>query len=352
MTIDERIAKVREFFTDKLSLRIFDKRVEIGKGIKKENFQELFDLVEFDPGEKERLLESIQKHIEGLLDPERETFIYGAGAGCISILCASGRELDVQGISGIIDNYVKGERYGLPIITFSEFKEKHKGALVFNSIGVPVGKVIHQQCADAGIDVISLFEFDRSWDQYFDLPAELGLVGQNEVFVQAGCYNGNTQKSYINWFGDTYEKLIAFEPNETQYEICSNIFRGFRDANLVKAGLSDKTGRVKFNLHLPGSSFISDTGTEEIETVSLDEYMGDRKVTFIALDIEGEEFKALKGAEKIIRTQKPKLAISVYHKPEDIYELPELIKSFRPDYKLYLRHYHLLDMAETVLYAL
>ena len=38
-------------------------------------------------------------------------------------------------------------------------------------------------------------------------------------------------------------------------------------------------------------------------------------------------------------------------KAEDIYELPELIKSIRPDYKLYLRHYHLLDMAESVLYA-
>ena len=223
---------------------------------------------------------------------------------------------------------------------------------MLNSVGVPAGREIHQQCLDAGLDVVSLFELDRSWDQYFDLPAELGLVGENEVFVHAGCYNGDTQKSYINWFGDTYEKMVTFEPSVGQYRFCAELFRQFRNVELVQAGLSDQNGTVKFDLDVPGRSFISETGTEKIKTVSLDSYMGDGKVTFIALDIEGEELKALKGAEQIIRTQKPKLAISIYHKPEDIYELPELIKGFRPDYKLYLRHYHLLDMAETVLYAL
>ena len=68
------------------------------------------------------------------------------------------------------------------------------------------------------------------------------------------------------------------------------------------------------------------------------------------MDIEGAELEALKGAEQIIRNFKPKLAICAYHKPEDLYTLPELIKSFRDDYVFYLRHYT-DTLYETVLYA-
>lgn len=349
MTIQERISNARALFTDELSLRIFDKRIEIGDDVMQCYYSDPLDFVRSKFYTKKEL----KRLFDELCNPEREIWIYGAGAGCGYLLQKiNGKVLQIQGIMGIIDNNVRGARYGLPVITFSEFLEKHKDALVFNSVGMPVGEMLHKQCVDAGVDVLSFFEFDRSWEQYFDLPAELGLVGKDEVFVQAGCYNGDTQKSFVNWFGDAYEKMVTFEPSEEQYKLCQKTLQGFHDIDLVKSGLSDKSGVVHFDLAQPGCSFISDTGSEEIQIVSLDEYMNGGKVTFIALDIEGEEYKALKGAEKIIRTQKPKLAISVYHKPEDIYELPELIHSFQPDYKFYLRHYHILDMAETVLYAL
>lgn len=348
MTREERIANVRSYFTDSLSLRIFDKRAKMGDNIRAKVFPETLELIEGMSDQKEQFAKKILE----LRNPERETWIYGAGGGCRALLFASsGKALGVQGIAGIIDNHVTGEKYGLPVLSFPEFLAQHRDALILNSVGAPAGREIHQQCLDAGLDVVSLFECEKGWDQYFDLPAELNLVGESEVFVHAGCFNGDTQKSFINWFGDTYEKMITFEPNEEQYAVCAKLFKGYRDVELVKAGLSDRTGTVRFDLKQPGASFISETGTEEIRVISLDEYIKGGKVTFIALDIEGEEYKALKGAEQIVRTQKPKLAISIYHKPEDLYELPELIKELRPDYQLYLRHYHLLDMAETVLYA-
>ena len=93
-----------------------------------------------------------------------------------------------------------------------------------------------------------------------------------------------------------------------------------------------------------------DTGTDSIEVTALDVCLYYKGVTFIKMDIEGAEYEALKGAERIIREQKPKLAICVYHKPEDIWELPELILEFNESYKFYLRHYSYQDN-ETVLYA-
>lgn len=348
MINSERIEKVRDSFADDISLRIFDMRAEMGDAIRSKVFPETLELIDASSEQRKQFAKKILE----LRDPERETWIYGAGGGCRALLFASsGEALGVQGITGLIDNHVTGEKYGYPVLSFPEFLAQHRDALVLNSVGAPAGREIHRQCLDAGLDVISLFECEKSWDQYFDLPAELGLLGEREVFVHAGCFNGDTQKSFINWVGDTYEKMITFEPSEEQYAVCAKLFEGYRDVELVKAGLSDQAGTVRFDLKQPGCSAISETGTEEIRTVSLDEYMNGGRVTFIALDIEGEECKALRGAEGIIRTQKPKLAISIYHKPEDLYELPELIRELRPDYRLYLRHYHLLDMAETVLYA-
>ena len=78
--------------------------------------------------------------------------------------------------------------------------------------------------------------------------------------------------------------------------------------------------------------------------------MNKEEVTFIKMDIEGAELKALKGAKNIILRDKPKLAISIYHKPEDIVEIPLFIKELVPEYKLYIRHYS-NDSIETVLYA-
>lgn len=46
-----------------------------------------------------------------------------------------------------------------------------------------------------------------------------------------------------------------------------------------------------------------------------------------------------------------KLAICVYHRPEDIFEIPEYIKTLNPNYKFYFRHYTLAEW-DTVLYAI
>ena len=70
------------------------------------------------------------------------------------------------------------------------------------------------------------------------------------------------------------------------------------------------------------------------------------------MDIEGEELNALKGAKEIICKYKPKLAICVYHKPEDLYEIPKYIMDFGLDYKYYLRHHMREGYTETVFYAI
>ena len=88
----------------------------------------------------------------------------------------------------------------------------------------------------------------------------------------------------------------------------------------------------------------------QVETVALDSILLDKHLTFLKMDIEGGEYDALRGTERIISELHPKLAISVYHLPSDIYDVPALILSYYPDYKFYLRHYSPFA-EETVLYA-
>ena len=100
----------------------------------------------------------------------------------------------------------------------------------------------------------------------------------------------------------------------------------------------------------PAGSSIRENGEELINTISLDDVLNGKKVTFIKMDIEGAEYNALLGSEKTIKKWHPRMAISVYHKSEDILEIPALILNIESDYKFALRHY-MSDYRETILYA-
>ena len=57
----------------------------------------------------------------------------------------------------------------------------------------------------------------------------------------------------------------------------------------------------------------------------------------IKMDIEGYELKALKGMKNFIKDNEPYLAICIYHKEKDLYEIAKYIKNLNPDFKLYIR---------------
>ena len=95
---------------------------------------------------------------------------------------------------------------------------------------------------------------------------------------------------------------------------------------------------------------ISENGEDNIEVISLDELCRNESVTTIKIDVEGYEPQVLKGAKNIIK-HRPKLAVSVYHTPCHLWDLPGQVIDINPDYELYLRH-HEPDVHGTVLYAI
>ena len=86
--------------------------------------------------------------------------------------------------------------------------------------------------------------------------------------------------------------------------------------------------------------------------IKLDSLLRHEKVSFIKMDIEGSELEALKGAQTIIKEQRPKMAICVYHKIEDLWKIPLFLHKINPEYKIYIRHHAKFWVSETVCYAI
>lgn len=187
-----------------------------------------------------------------------------------------------------------------------------------------------------------------STEEYFD---ENIVLTDKEVFVDCGGFDGDTAVKFIERCGGKYDDIIIFEP-----ELCkkADIENNMSDYHykFYQAGVWSENTRLYFNALETVGSHVSETESDyTIEVMALDETVYDKRPTFIKMDIEGSEQEALKGCKRIIKDFRPKLAVCVYHKPDDLYEIPALIKRLNPEYHLYLRQYS-NSRYETVLYAI
>lgn len=195
---------------------------------------------------------------------------------------------------------------------------------------------------------------------YFDLP-EL-QTEEKEIFVDAGGYNGETTSMFLEWAKGRCEaaEVYIFEPDAESKKKCEALFGKLKNVTIIPKGLWNKRADLQFISDGSDSRIVETAGKADsvnttnaantVSVVTLDKELANKEITFIKMDIEGAELKALQGAEKIIRTYKPKMAISVYHKPEDIIEIPRLLLAYNPEYRFWLRHYS-LSWFDTVLYA-
>ena len=171
---------------------------------------------------------------------------------------------------------------------------------------------------------------------------------KNDVFVDCGAFTGDTIQELFS--KATPLKVYAFEPDENNYRVLKDNFEGKQVLCLKKGAFSQKT-TLSFAGGNADASKIVDDGDVQIEVDTIDNVLQGEPATFIKMDIEGAELEALKGAENTIKNFRPKLAISAYHKFEDLFTLPQYIYSLNNEYKFYVRrHSHLTH--ELVLYAL
>lgn len=179
--------------------------------------------------------------------------------------------------------------------------------------------------------------------QYFE---DFLNLQDNEVFIDVGGYDGFTSEEFIKRCTN-YKSVHIFEPEEKNIFSAKKRLKHFKNINFYEIGLSNKKETLRFDIS-GSSSKISENGEIEICVDRLDDVLKE-KPTFIKMDIEGAESFAIEGAKETIKNHHPKLAISVYHKKNDFWKIPEQIFAIREDYDLYLRHYT-EGISETIMF--
>lgn len=222
---------------------------------------------------------------------------------------------------------------------------------------------LHDQLADRRSRAVldAVLAFRQSFDPLVlepvldddDLYAPKGLIAfsDREVYVDGGSYDGDTIRTFAKRVGDRFERIYAFEPDPVTYRALKSNFSAEPRVEAIHAGLHREKGVLRFKDDGSRGAIFTSDGEIEMPVTTLDDVIGEGRVSYIKMNIEGAEIDALHGGERLIRRERPKLALSVYHRPSDLWRIPEIVKQFDPGYELYLRQ-HDGGIIETVLYAL
>jgi FkbM family methyltransferase len=178
--------------------------------------------------------------------------------------------------------------------------------------------------------------------------------GQDEFFIDAGAFNGDTVEEFLRITDRRFAKIIAIEPDIKNYTALrrkfyaygSGIFQPMNaaawsaDESVRFTAKAGRGGVVGANSGGAGSGAGGKHRQIEIAGCKIDTICAnceEYKPTYIKIDTEGAEAHVLQGARSVITRHRPKMIVSLYHRNEDMFELPLLVQSYSPRYKLWLR---------------
>ncbi len=177
------------------------------------------------------------------------------------------------------------------------------------------------------------------------------LLDRDAVAVDIGCHRGEVLELMLERLKNG--RVAAFEPIPARFAELAARFADDDRVRLFKLALSDRTGQSEFNLVISNDAYSgfrrrrydrpieTDTtiivDTDRLEDVLARESMG--PVRLIKIDVEGAELEVLRGAEAVLRADRP--AILFEHGPgaADIYgTTPDMLLDLlagEHDYRVY-----------------
>lgn len=349
MSVIEKIAKVYELLQDEKSRIIYDNRVN---WLITGDYSYIEEVVKISHPDFPIWNQKSELECIDLIPDDCKVILYGAGSFAKRVIpCLKGRD-----VIFCDKNYRKYENgyEGYTVINPDRIEEYDDKRIIICT--TKYYREVYDYLVSLGveekyiIDIRSYFKCGTG-DEYF--YEDFLKYEEHEIFVDAGSFDLGTSIDLVKCAD--VEKIYAFEPDKSNYLRCVNNKENNKDIlpdiALFNSGTWSEKTQLIFDASADGCSHIGE-GLAVIDTDVIDDIIDeDEKVTFIKMDVEGAELESLKGAAEHIRRFKPKLAICIYHKPEDIWEIPCYIKELVPEYKLYLRSYSNADN-EMVLYAI
>lgn len=257
---------------------------------------------------------------------------------------------NAKAVLGFSEIYYETERIDLPF-----FETNRCGFEAFFSI-------LSDDCSKASLEAYLNAKINRDHTflrgtvelpQYFSGVDSFFPLSSEESFVNCGAYNGDTIRDFLQAVHGNYQKIYAIEPDSVN---CGDleIFvseEHLKNVFIYQYALSNQPGQLNFDAKNNMESRISSSGNICVQVETIDHLVGDGPVTFINMDVEGFELAALKGAEKTILRCRPKLAISAYHKRDDIPAIYQYLKLLVPEYRFFFRNHKSISI-DSVLYAI
>ena len=331
---------------------------------------------------------------------EKPVLIYGTGNGADKIIDELTR-LGVE-ISGIFasDGFVRSRVFrGFPVISYSDAKEKYGDFLTLISFGsqrpevlesfrrvaeeretysvdVPVygDNIFNREFAKAHqnelYEVYRMLGDDKSRLVFenvvkFKLTGEMSLLtgcetdrkeaydsilklSDDEIYLDLGAFNGDTVQEFTENV-NSCRKIYAAEPDRKNFARLERNTEQLNNIERLNVCISDTDGEILFASD-GGRNGKADAKGIPVKAMTVDSIIGSGDVTYIKFDVEGLEKEALSGAAETIKRCKPKMLISCYHRSEDIFTLPLLVKAIRDDYRVFIRHNPYIPAWDTQFY--
>jgi FkbM family methyltransferase len=268
---------------------------------------------------------------------------------------------------------------GLNVMTFPQLAIRHpKSLLPYCTLDLP-----SNMCAHAARirEAFGLWADECSWQEYVaqihfrytldcDLspyspadqiyfPLDLVTLKSDEVFVDCGAFDGDSVLAFLKRCGGWLKGVVAIEADPQNAdrlrqsmarlptEVASKV-------EVVQAAIGAKDGTIRFAASGTVASHtdaITGQETLEVPCRTLDDLLAGRNPSYIKMDIEGAEPSALEGCRQVIQEHAPVLAICLYHRQSDLWEIPLQIRQMTDRYSFFLRRYS-DDCWEQVLYAI
>lgn len=196
---------------------------------------------------------------------------------------------------------------------------------------------------------------DDEYYQYFDE----GLFNfiKEESILDVGAYTGDTFEKFNNIYQENWNGYYGFEADKIIYEELKKIIKHQgKESNVHTYNVAawDKKTTLYFESNAGSSKMEKEITSLKmaVEGDRIDDILQNAPISLVKMDIEGAELNALRGMEKLIKINKPILAICVYHLRDDYYRITDFIEQTLPgEYTFYFRQYRYTP-TETVCYAI
>lgn len=180
-------------------------------------------------------------------------------------------------------------------------------------------------------------------------------------YADLGAYNGDTVRRQLKK-SPQLKRAVAMEPDPRNFKKLENFCAGVPQVefSLSQAAAWDTDGAWNFSADGSRSATAEEAAfslgknikKRPVQTACLDTLLAGACVDYIKYDVEGSEAKALRGSAQTIRQHHPALLVSLYHRTEDLIELPRLIREIDPTYRLYIRRFPYVPAWDLNLYCI